>query len=218
MRLRAWLSTPRYNTSIRRGPSQDQHRLIALAAYTARARTAVVRDGYRQDVLYLPQVEGPGRLVKAYARLLGGLEAIGCDDVTAWGTLTRVAIDCAPALRTKVIRELVSRTEPARTSEIATAVETATKTASRYLEDLSILKLATRQKYRAANNSPDLWAASPWLRQYWPELEGETEKYPPAHKTTKRGEGVERSVLQPPVLLSPTSQPVSAVEAEVGEL
>jgi hypothetical protein len=28
--------------------------LIRLAAYTARARTPVVRDGYRQDVLYLP--------------------------------------------------------------------------------------------------------------------------------------------------------------------
>ena len=55
---------------------QDQRRLIALAAYTARARTAVVRDGYRQDVLYLPQVEGPGRLVKAYARLLGGLRRL----------------------------------------------------------------------------------------------------------------------------------------------
>lgn len=83
---------------------QDQRRLIALAAYTARAQTAVVRDGYRQDVLYLPQVEGPGRLVKAYARLLGGLEAIGCDSTTAWQTVTRVALDCAPALRTKVMR------------------------------------------------------------------------------------------------------------------
>lgn len=85
----------------------ERQRLIRLAAYTARARTAVVRDGYRQDVQYLPQVEGPGRLVKAYARLLGGLEAIGCDDESAWRTLTRIAIDCAPALRTKVIRELV---------------------------------------------------------------------------------------------------------------
>ena len=70
-------------------------RLIRLAAYTARTRTAVVRDGYRQDVQYLPQVEGPGRLVKAYARLLGGLEAIGCDDRTSWDVLTRIAVHCA---------------------------------------------------------------------------------------------------------------------------
>jgi len=68
----------------------EQRRLIGLAAYTARARTAVVRDGYRQDVLFLPQVEGPGRLVKAYARLLGALEAIGCGTEIAWQVLTRI--------------------------------------------------------------------------------------------------------------------------------
>ena len=165
----------------------EQRRLIQLAAYTARVCTAVARDGYRQDVLCLPQVEGPGRLVKAYARLLGGLEAIGCDDDTGWATLVRVAIDCAPALRTKVVRELVSRTTPTRTSEIATSIETVTRTASRYLEDLSILKLATRQKRSTADNSPDLWAASDWLRQYWPLPEGETEKYPPAHVPLEGG-------------------------------
>ena len=191
-------------------PEQDQRRLIALAAYTARARTPVVRDGYRHDVLYLPQVEGPGRLVKAYARLLGGFEAIGCADDTAWASLTRVAIDCAPALRTKVIRELVSRTQPARTSEIATA--------SRYLEDLSILKLATRQKYSAADNSPDLWAASAWLRKYWPELESKTDKYPPAHKTTVKGDEADTNSLQPPVLLGPTFEHGATDGPEVGEL
>ena len=169
----------------------EQRRLIHLAAYTARARTAVVRDGYRQDVLYLPQVEGPGRLVKAYARLLGGLEAIGCDAVTTWDTITRIAIDCAPALRTRVIRELTKHNAPVRTSHIATACEVVTRTASRYLEDLSILRLATRTKMSAADNSPDLWEASTWLREYWPE--SRTDKYPPAHKTpsTEAGTGEE---------------------------
>src|SRR5262249_16715498 len=137
--------------------ADEQKRLIRLADYTSRARTAVVRDGYHQEVTYLPQVEGPGRLVKAYARLLGGLEAIGCGLQTAWETLTRIAIDCAPAFRTRVIRELIGRTEPAKTSEIAHGIETATKTASRYLEDLSILKLAIRTKESEATNSADFW-------------------------------------------------------------
>ena len=166
--------------------ADERARLIRLAAYTARARTAVVRDGYRQDVLFLPQVEGPGRLVKAYARLLGGLEAIGCDQGTTWATLTRIAIDCAPALRTKVIRQLLARPVPTRTSDIAAAIETVTKTASRYLEDLSILRLADHTKRSAANNAPDLWHASAWLRDYWPE--SETEKYVTAHKTQGRAE------------------------------
>ena len=117
----------------------------------------------------------------------------------------------------KVICDLVSRTQPARTSEIATAIDTATKTASRYLEDLSLLKLATRKKHSVADNSPVLWAASTWLRKYWPELESETEKYPPALKTTKRGDETESGTVQSQVLLSPTSES-GAIHTQVGKL
>jgi hypothetical protein len=194
---------------VNRALTDDERvRLIRLAAYTARTRTAVVRDGYSHDVLYLPQVEGPGRLVKAYARLLGGLEAIGCDGLTTWATLTRIAIDCAPALRTRVIRELIARPVAVRTSEIASAIETITKTASRYLEDLSILKLADRTKHSQADNAPDFWQASDWLREYWPLTESETEKYPPHPPTQVRGKGDtgKTSTVEPLVLLGPTSE------------
>jgi hypothetical protein len=172
----------------------ERTRLIRLAAYTARARTAVVRDGYGQEVAYCPQVEGPGRLVKAYARLLGGLEAIGCDAATAWGTLTRIAIDCAPALRTKAIRALVAHSTPIRTRDVAIAMDTVTKTAARYLEDLSLLKIAVHTKHSDADNSPDRWEASDWLREHWPE--SETEKYTHAHKT-RLGEGSLRDISMP---------------------
>ena len=140
--------------------------------------------------------------MKAYARLLGGLEAIGCDNATAWHTLTRIAIDCAPALRTRVIRELVNRTSEARTSDIATPVETVTKTASRYFEDLSILRLAERRKQNEADNSPDLWIASPWLREYRP-LKSETEKYPPPHQTLVKGDEGSAQTTTPPLFLIP---------------
>jgi hypothetical protein len=163
---------------------EEGAQLVRLAAYTARARTAVARDSHH-DVLYLPQVEGPGRLVKAYARLLGGLEAIGCNSETAWATLTRIAVDCAPALRTRFIRAVLAQDGPARTSDIAAKTGTVTKTASRYLEDLSLLKLVERRKLNAADNSPDLWIATPWLRQYFPE--SETNKYPPAHQDISTG-------------------------------
>ena len=115
-------------------------------------------------MLFLPQVEGPGRIVKAYARLLGALEAIGCDEGTAWDTVTRIAIDSVPALRTKMIRALLGKPTAVRTSQVATTAQTSTKTASRYLEDLAMLQLAVRTKSGDADNSPDLWQASDWLR------------------------------------------------------
>jgi len=167
----------------------ERRRLIDLAAYTARTRTAVARDGYHHDVLYAPQVEGPGRLLKVLARLLGGLEAIGCDESVTWETLRRIAVDCAPSLRTRLIRELLRRAGPARTSDLAAAVEMVTKTASRHLEDLSLLKLAVHTKQSHADNAPDLWAATDWLREKFPlPVESETEKYPPAHKTQVTGD------------------------------
>ncbi len=156
----------------------EQHWLIRIASYTARARTAVERDGYQQEILYLPQVEGPGRLVNAYARLLGGLEAIGCEPPIARRALIRVALDCAPATRTAVISQLLSHHEPVRTSAVAGAVGMATKTAHRYLEDLSLLGVASRAKANGSGNSPDYWSATSWLREHWPQ--GTTEKNPPS--------------------------------------
>lgn len=162
----------------RQWSDEQADRLGRLAIYTARTRTAVERDGYSNEVLYLPQIEGPGRLVKAYARLLGGLAAIGCDQDTAWSVLGRVAVDCAPAVRTTLIRELLRRDQPAKTTDIAAAVGMVTKTAARHLEDLSLLKVAERSKTGAGSNSPDWWAASKWLRDHWPE--SKTEMYLPA--------------------------------------
>ena len=170
---------------------QERARLITLAAYTARARTPVARDGYHQEVQYLPQAEGPGRLVKAYARLLGGLEAIGCTTGTAWGVLARIATDCPPAARTTLIRELLSNADltgprAMRTSDLAVAAGMVTKTASRYLEDLSLLGIAEHSKQSQASNAADMWQASEWLRDHWPE--SKTEMYLPSPSPPKGGD------------------------------
>lgn len=164
--------------------SSEKRRLVQLADYTARARTAVVRD-HHHDLVFMPLVEGPSRLVKVYARLLGGLEALGCEEPAAWGLLTRIAIDGVPALRTAVIRALVARDVPLRVAEIAMAANVSTKTVSRVLEDLSILKMAALSERGPADNSPGLWVASDWLRQTWPARESETAIYPPSNHPTE---------------------------------
>ena len=85
-----------------------EDRLSRLAIFAARARTAVERDGYTAELLVIPQAEGPARVVKAMRRLYGALGALGVDDDTRWQVLTRVAVDCAPAVRMPLMRRLLT--------------------------------------------------------------------------------------------------------------
>lgn len=167
----------------------EKRELVRLARYTGTARTGVERDGYTGELLVMPEPEGPGRLVVALNQLLGGLWAIGCDDVTAWRIVRRVARDTVPSLRTTILRELMKLSgpetklfapetklfAPQRTSDIAQNVGIVTKSAHRILDDLALIGLTTRTKNSSAGNSIDLWEASKLLRDLWPH-EGSTEE------------------------------------------
>lgn len=167
--------------------------LVQLATFTARARTGVDRDGYTGEITYLPQVEGPGRLVTAFARLLGGLEAIGCDLDTVWSVLHRIAIDCLPAVRAQLIPHLLDAKVAVRTSEAAMWLGVTTKSAKPYLEDLSLLGLADRTKTSEADNAPDMWSATDWLRDYWPTPKSRKEMYTTPHINSKESSEVTAS-------------------------
>jgi len=148
----------------------DTARLVRLAMFTARARTAVERDGYTGELLVMPQPEGPARLVKALRRVYGGVLAIGADADTAWALLERISIDCAPSMRISIVRALLTFTDEQRTADIARVAGLVTKTAHRVLDDLALLGIATRTKKSDADNAPDLWIASEWLRDCWPKV------------------------------------------------
>ncbi len=157
----------------------ERDKLIKLATFAARARTGVERDGYSQELLVMPQAEGPARLVKAIRRLYGALGAIGVDDATRWAVVVRVALDCAPAIRRPLMEALLDASVETRTAEIASAVGIVTKTAHRQLDDLALLGIATRTKQSDADNAPDYWQASQWLRHYWPEQPEVGQRYTP---------------------------------------
>jgi hypothetical protein len=188
----------------------EHDRLVALATYTARARTAVERDGYSHELVVIPQAEGPARLVLALRHLYGGLEAIGADEPTRWAVTARVARDCVPAIRNKLIADLVGRTDPARTSDVAAAVGMVTKTAHQHLEDLALLGLADRAKTSDAGNAPDLWSASDWLRRFWPDAESEREMY------VRTGSGFKEEVGDD-TDKAPTDTPVRTSRSHFGE-
>lgn len=163
--------------------------LVTLASFVARARTAVERDGYTGELLVLPQPEGPARLVKALRRMYGAMAALGADDETRWDVLCRIAVDCVPALRVPIMRNLLGTTDedlfdttqPRRTADIAANVGMITKTAGRVLDDLALLHITERTKKTDADNSPDLWMPTDWLREHWPPKVRQ--------KTTTRREG-----------------------------
>lgn len=184
--------------------NHEHEGLVALATYTARARTGVERDGYSHELVVMPQAEGPARLVLGLRHLYGGLEAIGADETTRWAVVARVARDCVPAIRNKLISDLVGRTAAARTSEVAAAVGMVTKTAHQHLEDLVLLGLADRTKTSAADNAADYWSASAWLRKFWPDPESEREMYVRTGSGFKEGldEGTDNTATDTPVRTS----------------
>jgi hypothetical protein len=191
----------------------DEQRLIDLASFTARGRTAVMRDGYTRELLYLPQAEGPGRLVTAYARMLGALRAIGCDDPAAWDVLYRIAVSCMTAARAAFARELVGRGAFARTAELCFAARMSTKHGREHLEDLALLGLAERTKTSEAANAPDTWLATEALRALWP-------KAGPINTPQPQGpderEAAERSAqngsVEPSLFVSPTFREIGQRE------
>ena len=148
--------------------SEETDRLTRLSIFAARARTCVERNYHTGELEIIPQPEGPARLVKAMRQLYGGMLALGVDDDTRWDILTRIATDCAAAIRIPLIRALLASDDEQRTADIAESVGMVTKTATLYLDDLALIGMADRRKESKAANSPHLWRASDWLREYWP--------------------------------------------------
>ncbi len=160
----------------------EHRRLLDLAIFAVRARSAVERDGYSAEVLSIPEPEGPPRFLLALRRLLGGLEAIGCDADAAWSVLASVAVDSMPATRRRLLEALIAGGSGQRTGALASAADLPTKTAARHLEDLALLGLANRTKASEATNAPDLWSPSEFTGRYWPhrapEIRGGAESTP----------------------------------------
>jgi len=158
-------------------------KLVALATFTARARTAVERNGYTNEVQVLPQPEGPARIVGQFRRLMGGLEAIGADEETVWAILRRVAIDCVPAIRTRVMRTLMAAAGPMGTGDVAKTLGVDWKTAFRHLEDMRLLELAFMDVEETGN-----FDGKP--RYFWESTQWITEHFPLEETNHRRGSGL----------------------------
>jgi hypothetical protein len=146
------------DTGFRMGDG-EQERLIALARFAVRGRSAVERDGRTRDIELIPDPESPTRLAKVLNRVLAGAAAIGIDRDTAWAVITRMALDSIPELRLRALKVLTTTGEPMTTTQVRAQLENYPQnTTLRALEDLAAHGLATREPQGAGK--ADIWQAS----------------------------------------------------------
>ena len=168
------------------GLTEDEKaRLVALASFVVRCRSAVERDGYDREIDLIPDPEAPGRLCLVLARLLAGLDLIGLDREPSWRVVERAAMDSMPALRLKVIILLSHADEPLDTTQVALAAQYPTTTARRQLEELAAYGVVSRKS--GGRGPADDWELSSWSRERLREVgtvpdiqEGEGSLYTPS--------------------------------------
>ena len=148
--------------------AETTERLVKIATLAVRCRSAVERDGYTREVQLVPEPEAPARLALVLLRLLNGLRAIGLDAGTAWPLVVKCALDSMPALRRKVLEDLLRRTTPASTTEVGEAVRHPTTTARRSLEDLAAHDIT--QRIPQGPGQADVWQLTPFARDRWPTI------------------------------------------------
>jgi hypothetical protein len=142
-------------------PTPIEDRLAALAVFTAKARSGVLWDSRGNDIEYVPEPEGPGRLAKQFATLARGLAIVRRGEAvrdTDYATVARVAHDSVPAHRAVMLDQLVKvygADEPLPTPDVAASTGYPTSTARRHLLELAAMKLVDREP-----GHPDRWQLS----------------------------------------------------------
>jgi hypothetical protein len=155
--------------------TEGRDRIVDLADYVTKARTDVARDGYgAREIIALPEYEGLARFAKAIASIGQALMVMGYEEPTTLEVLARLSRDSAPPLRVAVLEWLAEQGGVVKTSDLATALDLPTTTASRLLEDLTALKLVGRTKGGQAVNATNRWEVRQvptWLSEFTRDVE-----------------------------------------------
>jgi hypothetical protein len=116
-----------------------QERIAALAEFAVRGRTHVHRNGYSKEIDYIPEPEAATRLAQQLAQLAKGSALIAARSTVEsedYDLVKRVAFDCIPTPRRKVLDNLM-REEQADRSGLPSS------TLSYVKEELQALALLT---------------------------------------------------------------------------
>jgi hypothetical protein len=139
-----------------------EERLASLADFVARARSGVIRDGRSRDLVLAPDAEGPARLVKQLASLAVGhalIRGAAVVEEQDYALAHRVALDCLPEIRLRVVETLRKASDFVTTSIVAEKIGYPTTTARRTLEDLTSLSVVATSKAEKQGQA-DRWQLS----------------------------------------------------------
>ncbi|MFC1972308.1 hypothetical protein ACFLVE_02745 [Chloroflexota bacterium] len=144
--------------------TEERDKLIHLAVFTTRCRSAVERDSYvNREITLIPGVESPTRLVKVLAQLLRGLQVVGIAKERAWELVQKAALDSMPAIRQKVVLAMLETDVDTVTSDLAKRLGYPTNTTRRALEDLTCYGVIKREPQ--GEGRADLWSLTDWTRK-----------------------------------------------------
>jgi len=139
-----------------------QTKLAALSSIVAQLRSQVSRDPYHKTVNYMPDIEGPARLAKAFAKLGKGMVAVrGKQQITEeeYGVICKAALDTIPRRRSVILGSLLDL-EWKGAREIGCKVNIPTVTVGRELEDLAMIKVVKREV--DSDNSDEMAETAPY--------------------------------------------------------
>jgi hypothetical protein len=143
----------------------DCERIIDLATFTARCRSAVERDGRSREIELAYKSEAPTRIAKVFARLFHGMNLIGVDKARIWATLRKMALDSMHKVRRAALEHICAN-GVATTSGTAMAINYPTQTTRRALEELNTHRILVRAK----DGTADAWTLAEDARALWDSI------------------------------------------------
>ncbi len=146
--------------------------LAEIGDVVTRARSPVSRGGYTREIQYVPDPELPARFARQLSAMQQGVLLVtGVDTagITEVAPLARVAWDCIPTVRRRILRILYERQGQLQTGQIAESAQLPSNTTRIYLEDLQALRMVACEK--AGQGAPTMWAlrrdARDGIRAIW---------------------------------------------------
>ena len=121
---------------------------MPLAKALARCRAAIIRDGYRRDIVEEPIIESPHRLTHQLASLLSALQLMRREKIeVSYQSIVRVVTDTIPHLRRGVLASLFKyqmRTVDELAEDLALESQPNETMIRRAVEELTMLQLVAK--------------------------------------------------------------------------